>query len=487
MSALAKLALHQGCKVFGSDIVRNQFCIELEKLGAQIFYCHSSDNLASIVFVPDLFVYSSAIKPDNIEMQTAKIMGIKIFSRAQFLGQIAKGYQNVIAVSGMHGKTTTTAMIAKILISAANPTVHIGGDFGAAGGNLRIGENQYFVTEACEYADSFLWVNATHAVVTNIEREHMDYFKTMSHIKKSFAEFASKARVCYVEYDSSSKVVANNKKTFGINRGDLKAVNIKQVEGKYNFDVVRSVDRNCKKTKELGKAINKERLGEFLGRVELCCAGRHNIFNALAAIFVCLDLGVPFATIKKALFEFENVKRRFEKLGEKNGNIILHDYAHHPTEIKNAIKTTAEAFGRPIICVFQPHTYSRTKTLLKKFLTCFDKAEQIYIIDTYSAREPVDPEGDALKLFEALKDREKHIKSNCRAGVQCNAAIESALKNKIKEARKKQEGSKLHEPVALCNFDTDKIVKKYKDHAILFLGAGDIEELARKASAKVNK
>lgn len=429
MSALAGLAMREGCAVFGSDITRNQFCAELEKLGVRIFYGHSKNNLK---VNPDMVIYSAAIKEDNIELKTARESGILTIARSRFLGEISKNYQKVIAVSGMHGKTTTTAMIAAILMKFDTPTVHIGGDFGALGGNLKIGDKQYFVTEACEYADSFLALYPTHAVITNIEKEHMDYFRSLSHIKKSFSTFANKAGVCYINHKYSDLIISGNKKTFGIDCGDLMARNVKQNQGRYSFGVFKG--------------------NQNLGQIHLRCAGRYNVLNALAASFVCLDLGVPMSIISKALFEFENVKRRFEKVGEAVGNIIIHDYAHHPTEIKNAIKTTKETYNLPIICVFQPHTYSRTKTLFKSFLKCFDEVQDLYIIDTYSAREQYDYEGSAEKLCLSLKRT-----------VNCY---------------------KIYGPFIMDKFDSKKILKKYSGCVVLFLGAGDIETLAHEAADK---
>lgn len=433
MSALAELAMHEGCVVYGSDIARNQFCIRLEKLGAKIFYGHSGNNLK---VNPAMVIFSAAIKEDNIELKTAREMGIPIIPRSKFLGKIAKSYQNVVAISGMHGKTTVTAMIAKILMDFGNPTVHIGGDFETLGGNLKIGDKQYFVTEACEYADSFLGLYPTHAVVVNIEKEHMDYFKSVAHIKKSFSTFAARAGVCYINQKDASKIKCCNKKTFGINCGDLMAVNVTQKEGKYSFDCFKD--------------------NQKLGEIRLRTVGRYNVLNALAAAFVCLDLGVPFKIISKALFEFENVKRRFEKVGEINGNIIIHDYAHHPTEIKNAIETARETYNLPVVCVFQPHTFSRTKTLFKSFLKCFNGARELYILDTYSAREDYDYEGSAQKLCEELEKQNKVLSGQNKNHIAVYGAFD------------------------MDKFDIKRHFKKYKNCVMLFLGAGDVEKLAHR-------
>ncbi len=378
MSALAKLCYSFGAVVAGSDLVKTT---ETEKLEPQIkvFYGHNKTNL--IKFKPTIVVFTGAVNKDNPEIKYAISKGIKVFDRAEFLGLICEQYKTVIAVSGTHGKTTTTGMIAEIFIKAKlNPTVHIGGEVVNLNGNLVVGDNNFFITEACEFKKSFEQIKSTVAVITNIECDHMDCYKNFNDLCLSFFKFSNKAKTvvmfnnCPIKRDfCKNKNIINLKK--------YKVKNIKIKKGKTTFKVWE--------------------YGKFLGLFELSVMGKYNVYNAVQSIAVARIFNIPYKTIYLALKNFKGVKRRNEILGKINGVPVFADYCHHPTEIKNSIKAFKGQFNR-VLCVFQPHTYSRTKSLLRQFKRCFKGVEKLIIYKTYSARENYDFYGSETILYGAV-------------------------------------------------------------------------------------
>ncbi len=433
MSALVKLSLAQNKKCSGSDCGANRTLKDLKKQKVRIYSKHNAKN----VLGADLVVFSSAIREDNPELVFAKKNNIPTLERAEFLSLLASDYKSLIAVSGSHGKTTTTAMLANCFLRYGfNPTVHIGGEYELISGNLKIGGSEVFITEACEFRDSFLKLNPSISVITNIEKEHLDYFKSFKNIKKSFSQFVKNtSEICFVNYkyirfiEDKEKVVS-----FGINKNSTyRACNLKiNCKGEYSF--------SCYKKQK------------FLGRVEMNIPGRHSVFNALGMIAVADFFGVPFKRISNSLKQFNNVERRFEKLGEVNNTTIIHDYAHHPTEIRATIKTCLDALKKPVVCVFQPHTYSRTKLLIKKFCTTFKQVETLVLVDTYSAREKFDTLGSCEHLKEEIKNSCKSIKVE---GVFSKTEVIRFLKK-----------------------------LDLKGKTLLFLGAGDIEGVAKRFKSK---
>ena len=432
MSALAVLLKKSGKQVSGSDICKSEITKNLKKQGIKVFHKHCAKNIKGC----DLVVFSGAIAPENPEIIQAKNLNIPVIERSVLLSMIASEYKNVIAISGTHGKTTTTAMIAYIfMICGLKPTVHVGGDFEYIGGNVSVGESDYFITEACEFRDSFLTLKPTVSVITNIETEHLDYFKTFENEKKSFNKFAQNTKKCCIINGRYKNLIRQKEVvTFGYsNSNSLFARNIKKGEdNKYSFD--------CYK----GKA--------FIGNFKLNVYGKHNIQNALAVIAVCLEFEIDYNVIYLGLKNFNNVHRRFEFVGTYKNAYLIHDYAHHPTEIISSIKTAKEVFKKKIICVFQPHTYSRTKTLIDSFGKCFDGLDLLYLLKTYSAREKFEYLGSADYL------KEKILNSSP------NFAVKGVYNKKqlIKEIKKED----------LCG------------SVILFLGAGDIENLPKKICGK---
>lgn len=376
MSGLAKMAINMGCRVSGSDI---NFCHEIDLLkgmGVDITIPHNASCINKDI---DLVVYSVALPPNNIELVHARNLGIKVMERAEFLGQIAQGYKSVIAVAGTHGKTTTTSMIAEILMLAGvNPTVHIGGESVALGGNTHIGDKDYLILEACEYKESFRHIDATIGVITNIELDHVDYYRDYDDIKSAFERFACNCSTVITRKQDC--VTHNNNHIIG------KDWSVKNVEFKYNgynFDI-----------------YYQRRL---LGNFRLNMIGEHNVCNAVSAIICTYIMGVDLNIITQAISMLEGVERRYECVHSfDNGCKVIIDYAHHPTEIKCSTEGVQHIYNN-ILYVFQPHTYSRTKALMNDFVEVLDNLNNVIIYPTYPAREKEIAGGRAEDLHDRLK------------------------------------------------------------------------------------
>lgn len=426
MSGLALILKNEGYNVSGSDVTKNENTQKLKEHGIKVYYSHK----ASLVKSCDLVVFSGAIKEDNPQIKFAKECGIEVIERSVLLARVSKKYKNVIAVSGTHGKTTTTAMLGYIFILAGlNPTIHVGGNSEIFNGNVYIGAKEYFITEACEFRNSFLKLRPKMSVITNVEKEHLDYFKSFEREILSFNKFVelTKEKV-FINFDYRDLFRENEKIEF-FNGKNIEAKNIVlEEDGKYSFDY-----------------YYKKR---FCGNVILNVYGKYNIENALGVIGVCKEVGIQDNIIKLGFETFRNVKRRFEEIGIKNSNIIMHDYAHHPTEIKNAIKTAKEVYDKRLVCVFQPHTYSRTKILIDEFINCFRETDELYLVKSYFAREKY----DYLGSVEFLKDK--------IAATKPRFIVRGVFD-------KKEINQVINE-------------ENYKDSVILYIGAGDIEIEARK-------
>lgn len=378
MSGIAEILLSQGFQITGSDLNENENTKHLEKFGAKIFYGHKPENVHN----SEVVVYSSAVHIDeNAETIEAKRMGIPIIRRAEMLAEVTR-LNYCIAISGTHGKTSTTSMIGLILIKAGlDPTVIVGGrlkDFG--GTNARLGKGEWTVVEADEYDRSFLQLLPTIAVVNNVEAEHLDIYKDINDLQMTFTKFTEKVPfygfVALGTDDSGVKEILPNinKKiiTFGLSHNnDFYAKNINSSNNSSTFDLFE--------------------FGELVSKIKLNVPGIHNIKNALAAILVARKLGIGIEIIAKALEEFTGVLRRFEIKGELNNILVVDDYAHHPTEIKATLEAARKGWDRRIIAVFQPHTFTRTQSFYKEFARSFDDADILVITDVYPARElPID-------------------------------------------------------------------------------------------------
>lgn len=389
MSALAMLTLNSGALVAGSDTKKSNITCKLEK-DCTIFYEHNFKNIKS--FKPNLVVYSGAIKKDNPELKFAIKNKIKVMDRADYLGLICEKYDNVIAISGTHGKTSTTAMIAEIFCKAKlNPTVHVGGEVKNIAGNLLIGGDKYFITEACEYKKSFEHIKSTCGVVTNIERDHMDCYADFNDLKASFIKFSENSDFCVFFKNCPILYSVKNKEIYvcGGTGENYVAKNLKQhMSGMYSFDVYEN--------------------GIYLNNFKLNVMGEYNVWNALLAIAVARQFNISISVIYDALLSFNGVLRRNEQLGSINGTIVYADYCHHPTEIINSIQNFKQIY-KNVLCVFQPHTYSRTKNLMNEFTTCFKGVKKLIIFKTYPAREPYLDCGSETALFCKVKNKNKEL------------------------------------------------------------------------------
>ncbi len=383
LSAIAKLLKHNGICVSGSDNKDSSVLADLKAMGIKVTSQHSLKNISKDI---DIVIYSLAISPDNPELKKAQKLGIKCIKRGEALGLIAQNYSHVIAIAGMHGKTTTTALIYHIFKSAGlNPTLHIGGEIDIQNKNLVIGNKDYFITEACEYGDSFLSLRPDTAVINNVEREHLDYFGNLKNIYKSFNVFMLQSKKCFIDYKQRTKLVTTKECYF--DGGYWRAEKIRKQKIGYSFDVYK--EDVC------------------LGRVSLGIEGKYNIHNALASIAVADSYNIPIKTTFNAISTFRGVKRRFERVGRIEMGEVIFDYAHHPTEIKNAIKTAINLKQGKVYIYFQPHTYSRTKSLKDLFEKCFEGADSVFICSTFKAREDYDPEADE-KALSRLISKVKH-------------------------------------------------------------------------------
>ncbi len=375
MSGLAEILLEEGFTISGSDAKQSALTDSLAKKGATIYIGQKASNLS---IRPALVVYTAAIREDNEEFKPAVDACIPMLSRAELLGQIMDNYEKSIAVAGTHGKTTTTSMISQILLVAkADPTISVGGILEAIGGNIRVGGSEVFITEACEYTNSFLHFHPKYSIITSVEAEHLDFFKDIDDIRRSFHEFAGNTAhdgVLIINgqiaaLDQITNNLSCSVTTYGLcENDDFYAKNIT-----YN-------DHACGTYTLMHKT-------EDLGTVSLSVPGKHNVSNSLAAIALCLNLGLPLDVIKKGLLQFGGTKRRFEYKGTKNGITVIDDYAHHPTEVAATLTAARNYPHGRIICVFQPHTYSRTKAFLSDFARVLSMADIVVLADIYAARE----------------------------------------------------------------------------------------------------
>lgn len=375
MSGLAEIINKEGFKVSGSDMKASDLTKRMETMGIQVYIGQKAENIADDV---DLVVYTAAIHKDNPEFKKAVEKNLPMLTRAEFLGQLMKNYQIPIAVSGTHGKTTTTSMLSHILLQAdTDPTLSIGGILKAIDGNIRVGGNQYFLTEACEYTNSFLSFYPKIGIILNVDADHLDFFKDLDDIRSSFKRFtrllpSDGALIISSDIDNLSYFTDElncNIITFGAKEtSDYSAKDI-------TFD-------------DFGRpTYTLLKKGQAVTQISLSVTGIHNVYNSLSAIAVADLLHIDLDTTKKALLAFSGTDRRFEYKGEVGGVTIVDDYAHHPTEIKATLSAAQNYPHKKLWCVFQPHTYTRTKALMDEFAQALSMAENIILADIYPARE----------------------------------------------------------------------------------------------------
>ncbi len=372
MSGLAEIVLSQGFEVSGSDLNESEITKRLESLGVTISLGHNTDN----VLDADVLVYSSAVKEDNPELIVAREKKIPVIKRAELLAETMR-MKYGIGIAGTHGKTTTTSMVGLVLTEGGvDPTIIVGGKLSGLGGtNARLGKGEYIVVEADEFDRTFLKLTPTIAAITTLEKEHLDIYKDLDDLKTAFIEFANKVpfygfvTLCLDEPALQEIIPMINKKiiTYGINpQADVKAYNMKHSEFNSTFSV--------------------NYFGKELGEITLQIPGVHNVKNALVAVVVALQLGIPFEKIKIALEKFTGVYRRFETK-YSNSILVIDDYAHHPTEINASLSAVRNGWNRRVIAVFQPHLYSRTRDFHKEFGRVFLNSDIFVCTDIYPARE----------------------------------------------------------------------------------------------------
>ena len=380
MSGLAQILIKEGFKISGSDYKESAMTRALESQQVKINYGQRAENISSADKI-DVVVYTAAVHPDNPEFAAAKEAGIPMLTRAELLGQIMKQYALPVAISGTHGKTTTTSMVSKILLEAdTDPTLSIGGVFKDIGGNIRVGQSEYFVTEACEYTNSFLSFFPKISVISNIDADHLDFFKDLEDIRHSFRKFAELLPA------DGTLVISGDIENVDEITHDLPCTIVTYGSSDkfdyYPTDIVYDEHGNPSFTAHLP-------MGKEL-KIKLAVPGIHNVYNALAAIAVSTVLNIEDKHIVSGLSLFGGTSRRFEYKGEISGVTIIDDYAHHPTEIKATLTAAKNYPHEKIWCVFQPHTYTRTKALLDEFAEALSIADHVVLADIYAAREKDD-------------------------------------------------------------------------------------------------
>jgi UDP-N-acetylmuramate--alanine ligase len=374
MSGIAEILLDQGFAVTGSDRAPSENTERMRSLGAAVFIGHAAQNVQSDV---DVLVYSSAVPPENPEIREAQKRKIPVIRRAEMLAEVMR-LRYGIGIAGTHGKTTTTSMVGLVLIEGgSDPTVIVGGRLrGLAGSNARLGRGDFIVVEADEFDRSFLSITPTIAVLTTLETDHLDCYRDLEDIKAAFVQFAQKVPfygfvVLCLDEPALQDIMPKLKKkivTYGLNgQADLQAVDIVHRANRTTFTAVYG--------------------GKDLGSIELQIPGKHNVQNALAAVAVGLQLGVPFAKIKTGIERFTGVFRRWEVKAEVGGITVIDDYAHHPTEIRATLAGAKAGWRRRVVCVFQPHLYSRTRDFYDEFGRAFFNADVLVVTDVYPARE----------------------------------------------------------------------------------------------------
>ncbi len=417
MSSLAEILLSRGFTVSGSDMKASPLTEHLAEKGATIMIGQRASNISDDI---DLVVYTAAISRDNLEFAAVVEKNIPMITRAELLGQLMKNYDTPICVSGTHGKTTTTSMISEILMAAdADPTLCIGGMLASVGGNLRIGQSETFVTEACEYTNSYHSFFPKISLILNIEEDHMDFFKDLADIRSSFHTFAKLLPA------DGALIINGDTENLAEITGDLasRVITFGKTEASDYYPSAITFDKEGKASFTLNRK-DKTALS-----ITLSVAGMHNVLNACAAFALADLLALPEDKTIQGLFSFTGTKRRFEKKGELKGVSIYDDYAHHPTEISATLSAATKSDKKRLIVVFQPHTYTRTKAFLDDFAKALSLADMVVLADIYAAREKntigisskdllvkIKELGTTAYYFPTFDEIEAFILENCSTG-----------------------------------------------------------------------
>ncbi len=388
MSGIAEVLLNLDYKISGSDINENQATHRLSHLGAKVSIGHKAEN----VLGANVAVISSAIKEDNIEVEEARRQKIPVIPRAEMLAELMR-MKNGIAIAGSHGKTSTTSMVAKVLeLGGFDPTIIVGGRLNTVGAHAKLGKGEFIVAEADESDRSFLYLSPFIAVLTNLDEEHLDQYKTVDEIKKTFVNFSNKVPfycpivLCIDDLNLQSLIPMLDRKiiTYGLSaQADISARNMRF----QNFSSTSTLLYH----------------GKEIGKLKLNVPGVHNICNAMAAVAVGIDLDIPIRTILTALESYEGIGRRFELKKTVNNIMVIEDYAHHPTEINATLDAAKNGWHSRIVVVFQPHRYSRLSWLMKNFVTSFNKADVLIVTEIYEAGEKAIVGVSGKALYEKIQ------------------------------------------------------------------------------------
>ena len=415
MSGIAYMVKDLGAIVTGSDVNFSSITDKLNADGILVNIGHHPEMINDA----DIIVYTAAIKEDDPERLMAKNLDKKTYERAEFLGLLSKSYENCLCISGTHGKSTTTGMVATCFLEAKlNPTIQIGAMLKEINGNIHIGSQKYLIMESCEYADSFLHFFPTGIIITNIDNDHLDYFKTLDNIKKSFKKYINLLPdngilVLNNDDDNAKDIIDGFDKkviTYGINNNaDYMAKNISKNElGHYSFDIYSN--------------------DKFITNINLGISGKHNVYNALAAFILSNNYINDINIVKIGLEKYRGVGRRFEYLGKYNGAFVFDDYAHHPTEIKTTLDAVVNTKHNKNWAIFQSHTYSRTKEHLDEFADVLSNFDNIIIAPIYAAREINTFNISENMLVDKIKQKNKNV-----VYLDSFEKIENYLKQNVKE------------------------------------------------------
>lgn len=397
MGGIAKILVNYGYHVSGSDMTRNDEVKELEELGIKVNIGQVKENITDDI---DLVVYTAAIPDTNEELVKARELGIETVERGVFLGELTRNFKDCIGVAGTHGKTTTSSMVSCVFVEKGlDPSIQIGANLSVIGGNYRVGKSDYFIIEACEYKDSYQNFKQRSAIITNVDNDHLDYFKNIDNISKSFEKYVS-----HLPEDGVLVLNMDNARCYDLRnytKANVVTVSESNKEADYRVDNIEYDDRGC-------PSYDVYKKGEYVTRVTLNVRGEHNVLNSLEAFALCSWYGIDNESIVEGLKKFTGASRRMEYKGKFNGANVYDDYGHHPTEIEATANAMLKEKHNESYVIFEAHTFSRLYEHIDSFVKSLTKFDHIIVIDIYAAREKniygIKPEDIVEKLVNAGKD-----------------------------------------------------------------------------------